>query len=228
MNKLINTPIDQKNIGLAKILYELRQDLDIYFLISFNLGNINEKGIGKRFFGRIRQLAHISITLNICKIFEEEKEKGEKYELNSIQGVFQHLIPEPPTQLGDAKLRDFIRKYQGPSDQGDLISALKSTINGFRDKFKVEIDRFKEFRNKKAAHSEYNIAIENLPSYDVMESLFLFGADFYNLISAGFVGVTPYDFRTGRRVKVSLRRLLQELGLKAIKTDMESVVSQRY
>ena len=135
--------------------------------------------------------------------------------------MFHHLIVEAPRVLDDAKLRNFIRKYQGPSDQGNLISALQSTIHGFRDKFKIELDRFKKFRNKKAAHSEYNIAIDKLPSYDVMETLFFFGADFYNLISAGFVGVTPYDLRTGRRVKVSLKRLLQELGLEAIKTDME-------
>ena len=221
MNKLINTPIDQKNIGLAKLLFELRQDLDIYCLISVNAEKINERGIGKKFFGRIQQLAHISITLNICKIFEKEKEKKKKHELNSIQGVLHHLIAEAPTELDDAKLRDFIQKYQGPSDQGNLISALQSTTHGFRDKCKVELGRFKEFRNKKAAHSEYNIPIDKLPSYDVMENLFFFGADFYNLISAGFVGVTPYDLRTGRRVKISLKRLLQELGLEAIKTEME-------
>ena len=93
MNKLINTPIDQKNIGLAKLLYELRQDLDIYCLISVNAEKINERGIGKSFFGRLQQLALGSITLNICKIFEEEK----GYELNSIRGVFGHLITEAPT-----------------------------------------------------------------------------------------------------------------------------------
>jgi hypothetical protein len=217
MNKLIDTPIDQKNIGLAKLLYELRQDLDIYCLISVNADKINERGIGKSFFGRLQQLAFRSITLNICKIFEEEK----KYELNSIQGVVRHLITEAPTALDDTKLRDFIRKYQGPSDFGNPISALQSTIHGFRNKLKVELDRFKAFRDKKAAHSEYGIAIDTLPSYDVMESLFSFGADFYNLISAAFVGVGPCDLRTERKVKVGLKRLLQELGLEAIKIDME-------
>lgn len=217
MNKLIDTPIDQKNIGLAKLLYELRQDLDIYCLISANADKINERGIGKSFFGHLQQLAFRSITLNICKIFEEEK----GYELNSVQGVFRNLTTETPAPLDDSKLKIFILKYQGPSDFGNPISALQLTIEGFRDKLKGEIDRFKAFRDKKVAHSEYDIAIETLPSYDVMESLFSFGADFYELISAAFVGVSPFDFRTERKVKVGLKRLLQELGLEAIKTDMK-------
>lgn len=217
MNKLIDTPIDQKNIGLAMLLYELRQDLDIYCLISVNADEIKEKGIGKSFFGHLQKLALRSITLNICKIFEEEK----GYELNSIPGVLHHLIAEVSIALDDAKLRDFIQKYQGPSDFGSSISALQSTIDDFRIKFKVKLDRFKAFRDKKAAHSECGVTIETLSSYDTMESLFSFGADFYDLVSAAFVGVGPCDFRTERRVRVSLKRLLQELGLEAIKTDME-------
>lgn len=209
--------MDQKNIGLAKLLYGLRQDLDIYCLISVNAHKINKRGIGKSFFGHLQRLALGSITLNICKIFEEEK----GYELNSIRGEFGHLITETPTTLDDAKLRDFIRKYHGPSDFGSPISALQSTIDGFRDKFKVELDRFKVVRDKYVAHSEYGIDIETLPSYDVMESLFSFGADFYGLISAAFVGVRSYDLRTGRKVKIGLKKLLQEHGLEAIKTDME-------
>jgi hypothetical protein len=217
MHKLIDTPIDQKNIGLAKLLYELRQDLDIYCMISVNANKIKQRGIGKSFFGHLQGLALRSITLNICKIFEEEK----GYELNSIGGVLHHLLTEALTTLDDAKMRDFIQKYNGPSDFENQISALQSTIDGFRDKFKVELDRFKTFRDKKAAHSEYGIAIEKLPSYDVMENLFCFGADFYNLVSAAFIGVGPYDLKTGRRVKIGLKRLLEELGLESIKTNME-------
>ena len=106
MYELIDTPVDQKNIGLAKLLYELRQDLDIYCLISVNADKIKERGVGKSFFGHLQQLALGSITLNICKIFEEEK----GYELNSIRGVFRHLYTEVPTTLDDRKLRGFIRK----------------------------------------------------------------------------------------------------------------------
>ena len=142
--------MDQKNIGLAKILYGLRQDLDIYCLISVNVKKIKERGIGKSFFGHLQRLAFRSITLNICKIFEEEK----GYELNSIPGVFHHLITETPNILNDAKLRDFIQKYHGPSDFGSPISALQSTIDGFRDKLKVELDRFKAFRDKKKGRGQ--------------------------------------------------------------------------
>ena len=59
-----------------------------------------------------------------------------------------------------------------------------------------------------------------------MECLFNFGADFYMLVSAAFVStasvsVVPYDLNSNRRVKVGLKKLLHELGLKDIKTEME-------
>jgi hypothetical protein len=128
----------------------------------------------------------------------------------------------PPIAFDDVQLRDFIRKYHGPFDFESPICALQSTIDEFRDKHKVELDRFKTVRDKRAAHSEYGFADGTLPSYGVMEELFDFGVDFYGLIHAAFVvGVVPYDFKTGRKVKVSLKRLLQELGLEAIKTEME-------
>jgi len=218
MHKLIDTPMDEKNIGLGKLLYELRQDLDIYCLISVNAGEINKRRIAKSFFEHVQRLARSSIALNICKIFEEQK-RG--YELNSIPGVLHHLHAEASTSSDDFKLRDFIRRYHGPSDFESPISALQSTIDGFRDQHKVELDRFKTVRDKRAAHSEYGFADGTLPSYGVMEDFFDFGVDFYGLMHAAFIGVVPYDFKTGRKVKVSLKRLLQKLGLEAIKTEMK-------
>ena len=41
---------EAENIGLAKLLFELRQDLDIYCLITANAGEIEEKKIGNVFF----------------------------------------------------------------------------------------------------------------------------------------------------------------------------------
>jgi len=219
MPGLIDTPIDEKNIGLGRLLYELRQDLDIYCLISVNAKEINKRKIANTFFWHVQRLALSSIALNICKIFEGQK-RG--YELNSIRGILQHLVTLPSIAFDDVQLRNFIWRYHGPSDFESPISALQSTIDGFRDEHKVELDRFKTFRDKRAAHSEYGFASGTLPSCGVMEELFDFGADFYGLISAAFVrDVVPYDFKTGRKAKVSLKRLLQELGLEAIKTEME-------
>ncbi len=216
MQTFIGTPIDEKNIGLAKLLYGLRQDLDIYCLISVNADAINQRGVGT-FFGHLQQLAIVSITLSICKIYEEER----GYELNSIRGVFRHLRKEEPTALDATKLKGFIEKYDGPLNVESPISALQLTIDGLRDRYRCELDRFKTFRDKQAAHSEYAINIDTLPSYDAMEKLFFFGADFYDLVSAAFVGVGPCDLRTQRPVKMGLGRLLQELGLEDVKTDIQ-------
>ncbi len=217
MSKLIGTPIDQKNIGLSKLLYELRQNLDIYCLIFVNANSIKQRGVGRNFFGYIQKLAMDSIILNICKIYEKEEKK---YPLNSIDGVFNHLIMESPRALDDSNIKGFIQKYGGPSDVDSQMDALQLTIERFRDAYKDELTRFKTFRHKMVAHSESDFNKDKLPSVDVMEKLFLFGADFYELVSDSFIGVGPFDFMTWRRVKYSLTRLLQELGFQDIKTDM--------
>jgi len=54
-----------------------------------------------------------------------------------------------------------------------------------------------------------------------MEKLFFFGADFYRLVSAAFVGVGPDDLRTNRPVKVILKRLLEKIGLQIVQADMK-------
>ena len=76
------------------------------------------------------------------------------------------------------------------------------------------------------AHSEFGFNPNDLPSYDVMERLFGFGADFYMLVSSAFVStasvsVVPCDLNSNRKVKVGLKRVLHELGLTDIKTEME-------
>ena len=71
------------------------------------------------------------------------------------------------------------------------------------------------------AHSEHGVAVENLPSYDVMERLFDFGADFYSLIATTFLGVHPFDIKTQLHVKPSFENVLSRFGLTSIRTDME-------
>lgn len=216
MQTFIGTPIDEKNIGLAKLLYGLRQDLDIYCLISVNTDAINQLGFGNSFFGHLQQLTIVSIALSICKIYEEEK----GYELNSIPGVITYLRKEAPTALDATKLTGFIEEYDGPASVASPISALQLTIDRFRHRYRVDLDSFKTFRNKKAAHSEYAINIDALPSYDVMEKLFFFGVDFYDLVAAAFVGISPDSLQTNRPVKIGLERLLHDLGIEHVKTDM--------
>jgi hypothetical protein len=216
---LIGTPVDDKNIDLAKLLLGLRQDLDIYWLIGINLASINQCGIGKDLWGHLQWLAFDSICLSICKIYEKEKQNG--YELNSIDGIIRHLSAGTPPALDAAKLNSFIQKHGGPTEVTSPISSLQLTTVGFRDKYHDELRRFKEHRDKKAAHSEYGFNSEALPSYDVMEKLFFFGADFYDLVSAVFVGVGPFNLKTARAVKFALKSIFQELGVQGIKDDIQ-------
>ena len=215
MHKLMGTQIDKKNIGLARLLAGLRDDLDIYCLISVNADNINQKGIGKLFLGHIQQRAIESISLCIYKIYEYQN----KHELNSIAGILRNLNKVDSTGLNERELLDFIQKYGGPLELDDRISALEKTFKKVKKKYRDDLKRFETFRHKKIAHSEYSNAIESLPSYDVMQQLFNFGVEFYELVSSVFIWVVPADLRN-RRVKISLKRLLQELGIKDIKDDM--------
>jgi len=216
MRELVNTPIDQKNIKLAKIVKALRQELDIYCLISVNADGIKESGIGKAFFWYVRSMAITSITLSICKIYEDEK----RNELNSISGIIRHLRKESALPLNTSIFESFIRKYNVMSTCVASIDLLNITFNNFRLKYKNELDRFKTFRNKYAAHSDYGFPLGTLPSYDVMQKLFLFAFDFCELVYEQFIGVGIVNM-DGREVKSSLERLFKELGCKDIKTEMQ-------
>ncbi len=217
MNELIETKMDHKNIGLLKTLYHLRQDLDVYCLVSVNAKKINQKNVWKSFFGHIQQLSMASIVLSICKIFENEK----RNELNSISGVLRHVVNEVSLALDHTKLSKFIKKYNGPSDDKDTISALSSTVAGFVNRYSKELEAFKMSRDKMLVHSEYGFKPSDLPSFDVMEKLFDFGLAFYSLVSDAFIGVGSYDLNDVRRVKGSLKTIFNELGLEEIKTEFE-------
>ena len=213
----MGTQIDKKNIGLAKLLAGLRDDLDIYCLISVNADNINKRGIGKLFFGHVQHRAIENISLCIYKIYESQK----KYELNSIVGILRHLDQVESKALNEPEVIYFIQKYEGPLELEDKISALEKTFKSFRNRFKDDLKRFETFRHKKVAHSQYSITIKSIPSYYVMQQLFNFAVDFYELVSSAFIRVIPANLRNRQRVKASLKGLLQELGIKDIKDNME-------
>jgi hypothetical protein len=209
--------------------------LDVYCLIAINADSINKKGIGKSFWGFLQKSCIDLIALSICKIFECEKQNKQgkvKYELNSIDGVLRYLVNEKPSALDSLRVCDFIRKYGRSPNEDELLSGLSSTFAGFKEKYHKELERFKTHRDKGVAHSEFKGAHSEsevnigLPSYDVMERLFGFGADFYMLVSAAFVStasvsVVPCNLNSDRKVKVGLKRVLHELGLTDIKTEME-------
>lgn len=205
-------PIDFKNIGLAKLLYELRQHLDVYCLIGVNAKALNALRIGQSFFGHLQQTEVQAIGLTICKIYEDEKQ----FPLNSVPGVCRFLVQDAPA--GDETMvRAFVAKYKGPSGHSADI-AVKLTAERFLEERRADLNRFKEFRDKKVAHSEYKIEIPSLPSYAAMEDFFEFGADFYTLVAEAFLGIGAAEMH--RHVKVGFEHVLRKLGLSDVRTEM--------
>lgn len=214
--------MDDKNIGLLKNLYGLRQVLDIYCLIAANQESINKEGLGEKFFSFLRNSCINLIVLNICKIYEYEK----NYELNSIEGVLKHINSQHLPILDSSCVYAFINRYGHVSNESDLLSGLSSTFESFKEKYKTELERFKNHRDKHVTHSEYGFKPSNLPSYDVMECMYGFGADFYMLVSRVFVStpavsVVPCDLNSNREVKDSLIEVFDKLGFKDVKTELE-------
>src|SRR5207244_2018855 len=79
MEGLLGSSIDEKNIELAKTLFCLRQDMDVYCLIGVNASKIQANAIGTLFFGHLQKRMIECIVLAICKLYEDEK----RNELNS-------------------------------------------------------------------------------------------------------------------------------------------------
>jgi hypothetical protein len=223
MNKLLNGKIDNKNIGLVKNLWQLRQALDVYCLISANADFINQKGGGKVFFGFVQSLCLRSIALEVCKIFEDEKrdERGKvKYELNSIDGVLKAIESDSLSIPDSPRVCNFLEKYGSGRAQEGLLTSLTSAFAGFKRNHQKELREFQTVRNKWIAHSEYEFSWENLPSYDVMEQLFDFAWGFYSAVSET-IGVGPCNLDSSRQVRSSMKKILRDLGLEDIKTEMK-------
>jgi len=218
MEGLLGSSIDEKNIELAKTLFCLRQDMDVYCLIGVNASKIEANAIGTLFFGHVQKRMIECIVLAICKLYEDEK----RNELNSIQGVLNSLSRRTPRPtIEKSSVQDFVRQQGGPCKETDLLKALQATFDQFRNKFSDELNRFKTARDKVIAHSEYQVIIDGLPSFDTMERLFYFGADFYAVVSSSFVGCGPDDIRNRREVKSNFRKLLAKIGVTDIETDMK-------
>jgi len=221
MNKMINSKTDHKNIGLVKNLWQLRQALDVFCLISVNANAINKTvGGGKKFFVFVQILCLDLIILYISKIFEKEKKKRGGYELNSIDGVLRAIENDGADVWDSEKIKEFVKKYGSGSDNCGL-AAISAVVEVFTERHHEALSRFKTLRDKRIAHGESKFSAEYAPSYDEMEQLFDFGLDFYMLVSRAIVSVIPVNLNNDRKVKTSLKKLLKTLGCEEIKTEME-------
>jgi predicted DNA-binding mobile mystery protein A len=203
----VSERVDGKNIGLAKQLYWLRQNLSLYEIISVNAGKIKEVGASDALFGHLQRLALEAIVLTLCKVYEREKTN----DLYSIDGVIGALATTSFNETQCRAAERFAARHGIHRECNDpktfFRSVLGSFITGHADAF-VELKRF---RDKFAVHSEHGYELETLPSFELFDTFYQFAYDFYFLVSDQVIGVGPSLMSL--HVGSGLSRLLQKIGI---------------
>jgi hypothetical protein len=184
---MLGTKTDNKNIELMKLLYQLRQHIDIERIIGLNVGALNDSRISRHFMGYLQKTAQESLSMYFCKIYEESS----RNELNSIPGIINSLTPEMITDEKKEKFYTFGIKYGNNIDPIETKSYLKETFDLFTDLHSQSLERLKTFRDKIGAHSDSNAIIQSLPSHAEFETLFNFAYDFDELICRTMIGNGP-------------------------------------
>lgn len=207
--------LDDKNIELCKVLYDLKESLDLDKIIGLNASTLDLSGAAKHFFAYSQYLAQRYCAISICKIFEEPK----KYELNSIPGILDFIEKENiPFDSKEKTLEEFITKY-GKKEPSSFV-AVKKVFEEFVEHHKNDIEEIKDFRDKQIAHSETTeLKNKSIPSYDVMEKFLQFGIDFYSMISKGYLNNGPVDFTRDAKVFGSVCNLLKKIGIENVQRD---------
>ena len=203
----VHDPVDAKNIGLAKQLYWLRQNLSLYELISVNAGKIKKIGASDALFGLMQRLSLEAIIVTLCKIYEREQSK----DLNSIDGVINALAENGYNDAQRKAAERFCARHGIPrtcdNPKDYLRNALATFISGKSEVF----NSLRRFRSNYAVHSVHGFELEALPSFEEFEALYQFGYDFYFLISDTFLGVGPALMSL--HVATGFNRLLEQIGI---------------
>jgi len=220
IGKAVLTKLDNRNIELTKILFELKQMLDLYRLIGLNVDQIKDKSAGSTFFGFVQKFIIKLYVINICAVYEDEKQ----YPLNTIPAITK-LIKENQIPFKSLRpIQEFVEKHgQGTKTNADPIKAMQEIVENFIDSKKEIFELYKTTRDKEFAHSEAEWKAEHdgLPSYHEMETLLFFGIDFYSMIHAAYVGGGPVQHKNDNRAAVSLYYLLEKAGLENIKKNFD-------
>jgi hypothetical protein len=161
-----------------------------------------------------------SAALIICKIYESSA----RNDLNSIPGIIESL---PPTLLDERQTGEFAAfgsKHGSDSRPTDAKDFLRGTLRLFCGTHSASLERFKEFRDKLGAHSEFNASLEAVGSHDDLETFFDFANDFYRLVSHSIHGVEPASVES--RVGRGLVRLIESMGIANPRFDFEQEVAE--
>lgn len=215
--KNILESIDQRNIELGKMLFSLRQSIDLDRILGLNADSINNGGIGKKFFVHIQMLLIESIAINICKIFEPAK----KHDLNSIPAILKFIKLNRVTSRCSKPIDEFILKHKrSNTNKGSDVEMLEDICLNFYTKHKISFDKYDYARNKIFAHAEFQAQKKFLPSHQGMEEILEFGTDFYCMINKAFIDAEPHPIYTDKQASSSLCRLFERIGFKDIKPNL--------
>lgn len=213
------THLDRKNLNLAKLLYRLRQSIDVYRVIGLNTAAAKQMGaesISPAFFGYCQEVAQDEIALGVCKIFEYEKRGGHK--ANSISGVMARLDKHRFTAIQAKNVERFGQKYGNKATCTKPTEYLRDTVRAFKKQHERSLQRLRDFRNQYVAHSQFDAKkVKSLPSLDEYEAIFDFAADFYRLVSGGILNIGPAFISP--RAGMGVLHTLKKLGLTDAKFD---------
>jgi predicted DNA-binding mobile mystery protein A len=199
---------DGKNVGLAKQIYWLRQNLELYELVTVNAGKIKEVGASEALFAHIQRLAMEAIAVSLCKIYEREG----RNELNSINGVINALPGQGPyTDVQRKAAERFAARHGIRRTCSNPREFLTEVFDRFIESHAAGFLSLKTFRDKFVGHSEHNFELGTLPSFDEFESLYGFAYDLYQLISDSFLDVGPALMNL--YVRNGFVKLLRSLGI---------------
>ena len=210
-----DTKTDFKNIALAKLLLQLRGDIDLHRLIGLNLKSLRRSKISNALLGHLQNLAHGSIAICICKMLEESK----RNELDSIPAIIESLPPLTISAEKAKKIEEFGSRYGNSCSLIEVKSYLRGTLGLFVGMHSRTFERLKKYRDKIGAHSESQVRKDSLPSHAEFEEIYTFAEDFYEVVSRNIINVSPVTFRG--HVGKGFFKLMESMGLETLLFDFE-------
>jgi hypothetical protein len=214
---MLGSKTDKKNIELGRLLYQVREDIDVHRIIGLNVVAIRDSQISSALVGYLQKTAQESLALYFCKIFE----LPDGHSLNSIPGIIGSL---PETPLSGDQATAFIafgRKYGNKMHPSQGKSYLNKTFNQFRKKHSVSLKLLKTFRDTVGAHSGSDSNSKFLPSHHECEKLYTFAFEFYNLVARYVINSGPATIP--RLAGSGLVSLMKSMGVQKPKTDFDVV-----
>lgn len=213
---------DDRCTNLSKLIYSAYSSLHLYSEIAEHAKEIN-KNYG-HFFGTVQSIAHNSVVLELCKIYE----LGGDNNLLSIPSLCRYisdktLFSSPENFVVDAR-KIGIRLGRNRSSLPSLFSArINDQIKIKRNKATKHLKEFVwmrealsnalTMRNKHTAHAEIRLVKINGPSLYKMEKLLDWAEKFVDVVSDNFVQIGVHRNTKGdaNRMKMATLRVFESL-----------------